>query len=274
MNHRPPSDEKSNTNHYLRQVDDTYIFDCASGLYKPKTYRIEEEGREQQRGKKSKLPFFVDVRRDWFTVTISIATLIVISIYTYYAKGQWHEMINAASEAHKNAVAATDAATFAGQQINLSRDALHVAERPWVVQTPANIPRLMPSASVRAYVQILNIGKSPSLDTRINVQVHLFKKFPLPNPLYDAKTGSPNQSRAVIAPNAPILLQLSNMFLFDEAFREIQSGELTYFIYGEIRYSDAFPPVHEHVTHFCIQYHPEDPSRRLWAACAFYNDAN
>src|SRR5450631_872066 len=94
MNRHPPEKDKSD-----RNIDDTYVYDSASGLYKPQSHENEEERREKRRGRNSRLPFFANVRRDWLTIFFSAVTLVVVGAYTYYAKGQWHEMIRAANAA-------------------------------------------------------------------------------------------------------------------------------------------------------------------------------
>jgi len=209
---------------------------------------------------------------------IVLAIIGSIALCIYYGqlrvmRGQLGEIIKQYPEIQKSARAAESAANSASDQIKLSREAIHSSERPWITDTAKNIPPLTPNVKFTMYIQILNSGKSPALQARVVMQSRYFKKFPLPNPPYDLSVGTPAQSLAILTPNVPIALQLPDTLLFDEPFRKIQSGEVAYFIYGQIHYTDAFSPSHEHVTHFCTQYRP-DPTRTLWVACPFYNDAD
>ena len=278
MNHHPSDDDKSYPKHHF-QFGRDFVFHKKRRIYEPKAAESYAECPYCSKNINAVPPFVIEIKRDKFAFVftflaclISLATLYVVARYTNYAGGQLTEMKRTNGIASNSAEAAMIAANYAGQQIDFSRDALHAAERPWVLQTAKNIPPLAPNVKFDAYVQILNTGKAPALDTRVKVQIRYFKKFPLPNPPYDETPGG--QSHVVLAPNVPIPTKLSDVLLFDEPFNKIQRGDVTYYIYGEIRYTDAFMPKHEHVTHFCTQYHPEDLRKTLWAGCEFYDDAN
>jgi hypothetical protein len=55
MNRHPPEKDKSDSSNHVRNIDDTYVYDSASGLYKPQSHENEEEHREKQRGRNSRL---------------------------------------------------------------------------------------------------------------------------------------------------------------------------------------------------------------------------
>ena len=63
-----------------RKIDDTYLFDSASGLYKPKTDAAD--GDRERDNTESKLPLRVAVTLDWIAIFLSIATLIAVASYT------------------------------------------------------------------------------------------------------------------------------------------------------------------------------------------------
>jgi hypothetical protein len=151
MNRHPPEKDKSD-----RNIDDTYVYDSASGLYKPQSHENEEERREKRRGRNSRLPFFANVRRDWLTIFFSAVTLVVVGAYTYYAKGQWHEMIRAAN-------AAKSAAETARLQLELS-------ERPWVhaqISLSGPFTFTINGANIPLEIIRLNTGNSPALTSAI-----------------------------------------------------------------------------------------------------------
>jgi hypothetical protein len=280
MDHHPRDDNKDGPKHHF-QFNRDFVLNDKTGIYEPETCKGKTAGSKERDTINILAPLPVEVKRDRISVLfallatiISCATLVVVAKYTYYAGGQLRAMQETNTIASISASAAVKAANSAVEQIGFSRDALHTAERPWIVHVGKEIPKLMPNVVFMARLAILNTGKAPGLDSRVSVQARYFKKFPLPNPPYDKPMGSPGQSHNVMAPNIAYPLQVK-LYLTDEEFRQIEKREVVYYIYGEIRYTDAFTPPHEHVTHFCIQYHPEElPNGTVWAACESYDTAS
>ncbi len=66
----------------LPHIDDPFVLDTASGLYKRKS----EIGTRGSNYDDAQRDLRVSVRRDWVTVWLAIATLGVVLLYTYYSK--------------------------------------------------------------------------------------------------------------------------------------------------------------------------------------------
>jgi hypothetical protein len=56
-------DEKNQASKYLRRIDDTYVFDQASGVYKSKPNDAEYKGRKNLREELFSQPIVVNVAR-------------------------------------------------------------------------------------------------------------------------------------------------------------------------------------------------------------------
>jgi len=86
----------------------SFVWHSDKGIYTPVS---GEENDASPRKKNIESPVFpIRVRRDIYDVVggiIALATMIVIGMYTYYAGGQWNEMIKATKAATKSADVAT-----------------------------------------------------------------------------------------------------------------------------------------------------------------------
>jgi hypothetical protein len=91
VNDNPTGREKPDGNRYVKDAEDRFFFDGASGIYKPKTYQSENKSSEQT---KNSNQFRV-------TTAISALTLLAVTIYAYYAALQWCEMKKAADASAK-----------------------------------------------------------------------------------------------------------------------------------------------------------------------------
>jgi hypothetical protein len=83
MNNEPGDKQKHHSRRELRHIDDTYVFDISSGLYKPKAHDGHNDSRENPTEILWKDP--VPVKRDWVTIVISALTLAFLIIYTHHA---------------------------------------------------------------------------------------------------------------------------------------------------------------------------------------------
>src|SRR5580700_5810222 len=104
MNGDIPSRNKHERDAHLKEIEDTHFFDVDSGIYKPKSSSTETRDKKQKRGTNSSTPFFVNLGTDGCFLTVAVfsaltafATFVVVGLYTYFAHGQWNEMIRAAN---------------------------------------------------------------------------------------------------------------------------------------------------------------------------------
>jgi hypothetical protein len=106
---------------YLGKVSDRYIFDAASGLYKPKTEQQRENKSTDTTGRFKRLPVWVSVKTDWLVTGVSIFTLILLCFTVYYTRRQWLEANRSANASETAAHAAESAAKTADQTLKEMR---------------------------------------------------------------------------------------------------------------------------------------------------------
>jgi hypothetical protein len=116
----------------LRNVDDTYVFDSTSGLYKPKSYDGKEEREPQRHTITYERPVDVRTRHDWIATIISAATLIALVIYTDYTRGIFDTSQVSAIGTIQAAWAAQKSADAAKTASNTAQAELELSERPWI----------------------------------------------------------------------------------------------------------------------------------------------
>jgi hypothetical protein len=105
MNHRPPSDDKPDSERYLRDTEDGFFFDLDTGIHKPKAYQREAKRNDKTIGPPS--------WQFWVTTVLSALTLLAVAIYAYLAALQWGEMKRAADATWTAATAASDSVGIA-----------------------------------------------------------------------------------------------------------------------------------------------------------------
>jgi hypothetical protein len=81
MSENPRPRNKHRPGEQYPRIDDAYVFDGTSGLYKRKSNETENARRYDYEGR-----FRVSVARDWVIVALNVLTLAIVFAYTYYAK--------------------------------------------------------------------------------------------------------------------------------------------------------------------------------------------
>jgi hypothetical protein len=164
--------EKDEPSRYSRNIDDTYIFDPSTGLYKREAIETEQERARKQAGTNRRTRFFIDPKTDWrpiiITVTVSLLTVALLVATVHYARLQWKEMKRGADAAHDSAIAAQNAISQAHSQFQ--QDA-----RPYIWLTNTGMgnpeyfwPENMPKADPKTHGQIIwtyhftDYGKTPA----------------------------------------------------------------------------------------------------------------
>jgi hypothetical protein len=140
MEQNPNDANKCKSAKQSRNIDDTYILDPASGIYKPKTVVTQTEADRQHPGNNRNARFFTDPRTDWHpilrvTIPISLLTLLLLGATVIYTKRQWKTLNDTYSEIHKQTVAAQCTAKAAQEQAALMEKQLEgtMAARVYVV---------------------------------------------------------------------------------------------------------------------------------------------
>lgn len=195
---------------YLRQVDDTYVFDEASGLYKPIRRRKEKEITHQ--GQVEINPNLIQtetrVQRDWLDFflkalgfLISLFTLVLLIFTVCYARKQW-------KEAKRTADASICAAKAAASEAKTAREAFVTQNRPWLslknitcdVCTDISGGSGPPGANLRGTAtitglkaEIANSGRTPAKNVIIDFTIHwgTVSEFPGTGNCKEMKIGQP-----------------------------------------------------------------------------------
>lgn len=266
MNRHPRSDEGKNATRYLRQIDDTYVYDSASGLYKPKSADAEARSQDQQHGRSGSSPFFVNIRRDWLAIGISFLTLLAVAIYAYYAARQWTEMKKAAEAAKKSA-------DIAACALESNTEALHLTERAWVgVERVDGDIRLGADEPLNLKVTYINSGRAPALKLHVATETDCEPEKIVPKIIYTEQDAM-RDGHFVLVPgqeykstfensNSKTVCSPANMELI-----RIKRG--FFYILGTLWYYDAFNIKHH--TDFCTSIQPGSVG---YKPCRFHNDAD
>jgi len=90
-----------------------FVYDPIRKVYKAEPKRKYYQGKEEGYRVSPLIPVGVSVKRDWFlfitSFLIGLGTFIVVAKYTFYAGGQWSEMIKATNAATENAAISAQA---------------------------------------------------------------------------------------------------------------------------------------------------------------------
>jgi len=262
MERSPTRQDKNQSRHNLADIDSTYVFDQASGLYKPKS--VTEQQYRQSKYQRIWGTLGVRVRTDWITLLVSILTLIVIGTYTEFARRQWVATTVAAK-------AAKSAARTAKKTLIATTNASHLEQRAWLAITPTNttFPKFEVGGKfccdVKATIKIENTGRTPVQMLRGKVRLEviladapkLSQHYRLPSfdysPPIGAKPGAKIVDTPILAPNAAVTIALND---------SIGMSDLTDYwpyltaIYGELKYCDVFSE--QHWVNFCLEYRGGD----------------
>jgi hypothetical protein len=207
---------KNDPDLYLRQVDDTYIFDSGSGLYRPKAHTKA-------------------IGRDWVATIVSITTLFVVGLYTHYARLQWCEM-QKATVAAQNSVVNAD--------MNFKR-----GERAWIVFDTdySDKMQLTRSDKISVPIQLENIGKTPAKNIHGFLVVDELK--PAEVPIFDYISGrvSTPIRVGILYPGAPqttkaqeLTEQRKPVAATPEKHRQFKQGAIIFTVWGKLWYDDIF----------------------------------
>ncbi|MGA8620132.1 MAG: hypothetical protein WB660_16620 [Candidatus Sulfotelmatobacter sp.] len=128
---------------YSRNIDDTYIFDSTTGIYKPKTAETGEQRNHHQAGTNRRTPFFTKPWTDWrpviVSVVISLGTLALLGFTVHYSRQQYQEM-------KRSADAAMNTVCEMRKQTANSITAMKLDERAWVGLSYPEIKPMQPDA--------------------------------------------------------------------------------------------------------------------------------
>lgn len=180
--------EKQTAKHFpVRLIDDTYIFDPVSGIYKPKTVISQQQRECEHSGHNRNARFFTDPRTDWkpiarVTIPVGLLTLALLAATVIYARRQWEAMNSTYSEIQKQTVAiqctaqsAQKQATLLSQQMEAMQAAAINSDDGWINYNAAGKP-------LSVGVKVRNVGHGPAYGTTFDVIIQK-EEMPSKHPL-------------------------------------------------------------------------------------------
>lgn len=118
---------------YLRHVDDTYVFDESSGLYKPISRHKQNDAEEKRRVEVQGQPLRIQTKVDWDWLDIlfktlgflaTVATLVLLWLTVRYAHRQWKAMDQTLGEVQKQTVSVKESADAAKKSADVGEEML------------------------------------------------------------------------------------------------------------------------------------------------------
>lgn len=211
--------------------------------------------QEKHTGPEPKVPLvLVRNEKSWFEVSIafagwliSLATLGVIGIYTYFAGGQWEQMIAAGQQTQQ-------IITKTGEAIIQSKLNSYLDQRAWVsLLNVSGTPQTNKPLEILA--ELSNTGKTPAINVYMRGSVE--PQDPLPNVFVRCSQAVKlKESRVLIAPNAhPSLpLSLTKDSPLPEGWEKKIPPKTKIYAFGCVVYDDIFSDPkweHRHWVTYC-----------------------
>jgi hypothetical protein len=269
----------------IRDIDDTYVFDASSGLYKPKSYDARDNSKEQTQNHIHKVvyesPIHVKTRRDWLSIIISLLTLIVLGVYTIFTSNIYQASEASAVGTIQAAWAAKSAADSAKKGLETSEKFFRRDQRAYVwVKMGTFIDGIGADHKLGVNLQTMNTGKTPAqyqshygLMTFQNTS-DLDAEDRAFNVTESIKRKRFNQGVPVIPGQTGDFFTLSTIEegaqpkWTTEELSNISATPARKFVYvaGTLEYSDVFGD--QHRTEFCIHW---SATNNDWEFCKTHN---
>jgi hypothetical protein len=255
------------------QFDRDFTLDQHTGIYKPKSNNGENECPHCDQPIRRHPPLSVEIKRDmpayilaFLAIIISAATLLVVATYTYYAGGQWHEMIRAANATKQAADAATDSATTAKSALDASQQQFRTEQRPYIWATPETAPpnggtALVPLQNGRYrvgwIVTLFNGGHSPAkVDFGTHAVTHVTEmdRFAKEVASFVPRYEGPGE---IAPPQVKFVASGDFIDITHDQYLEFMDRKLAIYIIGAIKYRDIFEPsITPYETRYCFSLNP------------------
>ena len=151
------------------------------------------------------------------------------------------------------------------EQLQMTRQALHASERPWVTVSKVITPVLQRGKAVPTItVEFENTGSTPAIHTQVVVSAAVgtgeFPDYPQYGPAHTAASRAAfGSGRAFIASTPPPTKDLLDGYA---------AGKPLY-VYGRVTYSDPIER-DQHVTRFCFTLEPGVE----WLVCEKHDEMN
>lgn len=266
----PKRDEKQSNNENLDFNGIHFRRKPHTNLYVPEYYTYSRYRQKLKQFRQRKIVPEIKVRRDWIPIVFSIVGIVVVGVYTVYARLQWIASNDMVGKIQDQIRVGRDANTIARNtstsSIKLATDALHVTERAYIV---TDGPTLDPGTKFVS-IDVSNVGHLPSPDIAIigheaTINMQIANSTPIvANAVeshWKATNGPAPPGEKVITLAIPVPAFSESQFRPDGAYQAI-------FIAGRIGYRDGFPDDPAQEWNFCFQsvYHLV-LKKLFWVAC-------
>lgn len=268
--------------------EQTYVFDRHSSIYKP------------MRARRPRF-FSLGLNRDFFTLylpnIIQLATLLVVSVYTYFA----FEQVNAsegANDAARKALRESqrpltltlekmDANTMQASRFAKAAEAANAnavsADRPWIGSAIV-VSDFEAGKVPKVTCTLTNSGRRPAVVQLFQCSGHIYPVFPAKPEFGDVLLNS----HMVVVPGATISNFGMTLYADQPNSKFVEPGgrataallqafdarATIQFVYLRAEYTDARTG-ERHATHACVQYIPAiEGTPRGFYNCSSYNDGD
>ena len=296
MENQKPQDEQENPSdnpeHFWGFWGYDFIKRSDGKIYEPVTERPRDHGQNNTPSPAAT----IKIKRDFFEWVmaisgwvVSVLTLGIIGVYTYYAGGQWEEMKKAAkasTDASQTAICALEEnkrqfqstldqmkdqtkAQFAS--VNTAKEALHISERAYLTVDIQGIDY----AARRAKILITNTGHIPPGRVKTTVHEATVARSPVEEPPYRALPTEEMHWTEDVTDNFSTkdLAVVVRIPMLNKD--RIENRKQKVFIVGQTVYNDGFPKTTDKITPFCFTTDVRSvPGTVVWYPCDWKTEVN
>ena len=255
----------------LRQIEDIYVYDPSSRLYKPKTTTHNDEAKQSVQTNFYDQPIRVRAitrtETDWIMfgltlvgILVSCLTLALLLLTVNYARKQWHEM-EAQSKNSTDALTETKNANTKNSTDNLrayqlSRESLENVQRAFVYAEGVISPVPSENGTIDSFQlasKWTNSGETPTKNLTQHVSTSFYAELPANFTYPELWSGGATHKNppTYIAPKGSIA-STSRVVLTKQHLEAMLAGNIKFFMWGETNYEDVFSHTKKHVTKFCF----------------------
>ena len=195
--------------------------------------------------------------REWWTLGISILTLLAVVMYTCLSYRQLTLLVASTDAAKTGADAATNAAKTAGDALQFSREQHRQQQRAWVVATIEGSGYTFATGKTTLVEVVLrNSAMTPGLQVTMRSAVRELPGKPdsVPTDLFTRWPPDTNNAPMIVAPGSTGVLGLQIRPTTPETAPNILQSRVALVIYGELTYTDQYGTKGK--SRFCRVYSP------------------
>lgn len=247
MKHHTRYNNKYYADQEAYQITESYVFDAASGLYKPKTYNSQQQPSTHVQ---YEAPIDVKTRRDWLSILISALTLAFLIVYTDYTRSIFRSSQISAIGAVEGAWAGRDAANVAKNSLDSIEKRFRLEQRPYLSPDPRGI-FVTPSGGYEltkntttdnfgVCVTFLNPGKSPAVEVITSDTEYRFGAKEQVESEVNSWAPKYNIPPSIVVPGGGLTAHCEPITIPD--LQKWRDRTIEIFVLGAVTYRDLFEP--------------------------------